>query len=436
MAIEGLDVLLIRDVLGRFTVLVDDQERPVSDAQISSWRKRFVTALQRYAADQPVLRASDLFAADELLASPRVVRPPDIGDTGTGRVRFLDNTVVGEDWTKTPPEPDKRSPQRTVLYGFKGGVGRSTATALLARHLTDRGYVVLVIDLDLESPGAGPLLAEPAELPRYGLVDQLVESALDNAEGLDLVGRSRYLPRDGNGELWIAPARGRELDEERPYFYVDKLNRVYTDVQGFDFGARLESAVRACEEAVARQGDSGRPPDIVLLDSRAGIHDIAAVTISRLCDLALLFAADNAQTWEGYRDLFRTWQYSGQAHRIREKLRIVASLVPDSPYRSMASYLESFRDNSHHCFSTTLYDNDLDPETGRIIPDAFTFPVEDDSAPHYPIPILFEPNLINLDPRTSPDWWDRSFVQAAYREFLETATNLITAALPNHEESQ
>ncbi|MEK8143669.1 hypothetical protein NKH18_21540 [Streptomyces sp. M10(2022)] len=29
---------------------------------------------------------------------------------------------------------------------------------MLARHLADRGHAVLVVDLDLESPGAGPLL--------------------------------------------------------------------------------------------------------------------------------------------------------------------------------------------------------------------------------------------------------------------------------------
>jgi hypothetical protein len=39
---------------------------------------------------------------------------------------------------------------------------------------------------------------------------------------------------------------------------------------------------------------------VVLLDSRAGIHDIAAIVITQLADLSLLFALDSSQTWNGY----------------------------------------------------------------------------------------------------------------------------------------
>ncbi|WP_254393082.1 KGGVGR-motif variant AAA ATPase [Streptomyces buecherae] len=370
--------------------------------------------------------ASELFSASSLLDSDRAITDPDRPD---GRVRVLDNTVVGEDWAhvSTPAsEADGSRTHRTALYGFKGGVGRSTATAVLARHLTDQGYIVLVIDLDLESPGVGPLVAEGAELPLHGVVDQLVESAVDNAEGLDYVVRSGYAPRRGRGELWLAPARGRGR-QGAPYAYVDKLNRVYTDVPGANFADRLENAVRACEDAVALHGDSGRRPDVVLLDSRAGIHDIAAVTISRLCDLAFLFGTDNAQTWEGYGDLFAAWLSSGQAPAIREKLRMVASMVPDSPLRPKDTYLQSFREHSWECFAL-LYDDDVPaPGTNVLDPNSFSPFLEDDAAPHHPIPILFEPGLVGLDAVSTPGWQGRAFVEAAYRDFLPTATLLITA---------
>lgn len=329
----GVDVLAVRDVLGRFTLIVDDRTQPlppVLENLEAAYGRRLTQELGRYASDRPLMPASGLFSAGALLNSERVVKDP---EQPTGRVRILDNTVVGEDWgqVSTPaPEPDGSRTHRTALYGFKGGVGRSTATAVLARHLADQGYIVLVVDLDLESPGVGPLVAEGADLPPHGVIDQLVESAIGNAEGLDHVIRTQYEPRGGRGELWVAPARGQGTPGV-PYAYVDKLNRAYADVPGADFADRLEQALHACEEAVARDGDSGRRPDVVLIDSRAGIHDIAAVAISRLCDLALLFGTDNAQTWEGYRDLFEAWLSSGQAPAIREKLRMVASMVPDSP---------------------------------------------------------------------------------------------------------
>ncbi|WP_165984589.1 KGGVGR-motif variant AAA ATPase [Streptomyces sp. YIM 98790] len=438
VAAEGQDVLLVRDVLGRFSLVVDDRGRPVPEDRPAVWATRLADRLQRYAAERPVLLASALFSAEALLHSPHAVPvavpvqlPAEPPAAGRGTVRLIDNTVVGQDWSRvsTPdPETDGSFTHRTALYGFRGGVGRTTATAMLARHLADEGRIVLVVDLDLEAPGAGPLLADQAHLPPYGIVDQLVEAAVGNAQGLEVVAPTGYTPPTGRGELWVAPARGRDGDgpdggaEEVPYSYVDKLNRVYADIPGAAFADRLEDAVRCCEDAVRRTGDSGRRPDVVLMDSRAGIHDIAAVTISRLCDLALLFGADNRQTWQGYGDLFAAWRTSGQAREIREKLRMVAAMVPDSPQRPKDAYLESFRDHAWECFSA-LYDDVSDPDD----PDAFFPTPQDDSAPHYPVPILFEPGLIGLDADSTPGWQDRAFVQAAYRDFLTTAGRLITA---------
>ncbi|GHJ39701.1 KGGVGR-motif variant AAA ATPase [Streptomyces sp. TS71-3] len=436
VAAEGANVLLVRDVLGRFALIVDDRAQDVPTARAAVWRERLATDLQRYSADRPLLLASELFSADDLLGSERAQPDPlHIPAAGHGSVLILDNTVVGEDWAQvsTPAvETDGSRTHRTALYGFKGGVGRTTAAAVLARHLTDQGHIVLVVDLDLESPGAGPLIAAGSVPPRHGIVDQLVESAVDNANGLELVGPTGYEPRTGRGELWVAPARGRDT-KDVPYSYVDKLNRVYADIPGMDFADRLATAVQACEDAVARESESGRRPDVVLLDSRAGIHDIAAVAISRLCDLALLFGADNRQTWGGYGDLFTAWHASGQARAIREKLRMVASMVPDTPHHSMDDYLQSFREHSWECFSV-LYDDDVpEAESGRLIPGAFSPSLEDDSAPHYPIPILFEPGLVGLDADRAPGWQDRAFVQAAYRDFLTTATLLITADPQSNE---
>ncbi|MER5736568.1 ParA family protein [Streptomyces sp. NPDC002262] len=432
LADAGADVLAVRDVQGRFTLLVDDragQLPPALQNLEADYGPRVVQDLGPYAADRPLIRASGLFSAGPLLDSVRAVTDP---QRPAGRVRVLDNTVVGEDWAQvsTPAaEADGTRTHRTALYGFKGGVGRSTATAVLARHLADQGHIVLVVDLDLESPGVGPIVAAGAELPPHGVIDQLVEAAIGNDEGLEHVVRSAYTPRTGRGELWLAPARGRGTPGV-PYAYVDKLNRVYADVPGAGFADRLEQAVRACEDTVGRDSDSGRRPDVVLLDSRAGIHDIAAVTISRLCDLALLFGTDNAQTWQGYGDLFAAWLASGQAPAIREKLRMVASMVPDSP---QGAYLRSFREHAWGCFSL-LYDDVPAAETNELNLDLFSPTLEDEAAPHHPVPILFEPGLVGLDAVTAPGWQDRAFVQAAYQAFLPTATLLITADPQSSEE--
>ncbi|WP_030884887.1 KGGVGR-motif variant AAA ATPase [Streptomyces sp. NRRL S-1868] len=451
VAAQGFHVVLARDVLGCFSLIVDDTGKQEATALREGWEADFTRHLGRYRSDEPVLLASQMFSADAVLNSPRAMADVDAyrdaDPAAAGSVRFIDNTVVGEDWTRVslphaaPIHSGVRA-HRTALYGFKGGVGRTTATAVLARHLADRGRSVLVVDLDLESPGAGPLLAG-RDLPRDGIVDQLVEDAVGNADGLELVTRTGYVPRDRYGELWVAPARGRAVGDQQ-YEYVDKLNRVYSDIPGASFAARLEQAVRACEDFVEREGDTGRRPDVVLLDSRAGIHDIAAVAISQLCDVALLFGADNTQTWTGYGDLFAAWQSSGQAHRIREKLHMVASMVPDSVHFSMRSYLESFRAHAYEC-CMVLYDEIAPGGQGRgedavadvaAVADiaesaeaSFAPSLHDDWAPHAPIPILFDQGLVGMDPVNAPGWWDRAFVRAAYGEFLDTVAPLVEGVL-------
>lgn len=421
MADNGLDVLLVRDILGRFSLIVDDRQVAVSGETVERWRDRVTRELGRYAADQPLALGSELFMPETVFASSRVVDQPGyVPREGQGSIRRLDNAVVGEDWARVSspaPRGDGLPTSRIALYGYKGGVGRSVATFMLAKHLADQDLCVLVVDLDLESPGSGPMLVGEDQLPRFGLVDQLVESALNNAEGLDLVARASHLVPRGNGELWVAPARGGGLDAY-PYSYIDKLNRVYAAVPdgGNDFAGRLEAAVGACEDAVGRQS---RHPDVVLLDSRAGIHDLAAVAISRLCDLALLFGSDNRQTWTGYRDLFLAWRASGQATAIRDKLRMVAAMVPDTTELPKDTYLESFRENAWSCFAD-LYDDILAGD-----PTGFNPSPEDETAPHFPIPVFFTVQLVGLDPAATPGWAERTFVQAAYREFLQTATSLI-----------
>ncbi|MFJ6213097.1 KGGVGR-motif variant AAA ATPase [Streptomyces sp. NPDC092296] len=425
VAATGVDVLVVRDLLGQVSLLLDDREQRPDDAALSEWRDSLTTALGRYASSRPVVLGSSLFQPAALFDSPRIVDELDQpAGPGQGCIRWLESTVVGEDWSRVrqiPEESGVRAP-RVTLYGFKGGVGRSTATAMLAKHLADLGNRVLVVDLDLESPGSGPLLLSEEATPWYGLIDQLVESAVGNAEGLDLVAQASNYDAKA-GEIWVAPARGKGAPGA-VYSYVEKLNRIYADLptkNGAGFADRLEEAIAACEEAVTRASGT---PDVILLDSRAGIHDIAAVAISRLCDLALLFGADNAHTWNGYRDLFTAWRDAGQARVVRDRLRMVASMVPDSAERPMDAYLDSFRENAWSCFSV-LYDDVPSGGDLHSFPSAYNPSPEEDSAPHSPIPILFTLDLVGIDAISTPGWSDRSFVKAAYDSFLTTATHLI-----------
>lgn len=311
------------------------------------------------------------------------------------------------------------------MYGFKGGVGRSTAAVVLARYLAAKGHCVLLVDLDLESPGVSAVALGGAEQPDHGLVDVLVESAVGNVEGLNCVARGGRFRVEGNGEVWVAPAGGRPRDG---YSYLPKLNRVYLDspdptAAGGDasgassrsFAARLRAAVAHCVDEVER---ASRKPDVVLLDSRAGIHDIAAVAITQLSDFTLLFGIDNAATWNGYRELFQQWQTDGRlARSIRERLRVVAAMVPAA---RESEYLTGFRDRAHTVFES-LYDD----EVGANDVEVFNPAVDDRDAPHSPLPILFSTDLVGLDLTGGVGWLDQDFVVTAFDEFVRSAADLI-----------
>ncbi|MEW2248451.1 AAA family ATPase [Streptomyces sp. NPDC006975] len=445
----GMDVVVTRDVLGRACLLIDDRGRALAhdDADVVALRDAFVAATRPFTGLEPLLFGEKLFAPELYFdAEDRAPISPRQGSAGS--VHALERTVIGTDWARGVRTPTDgalgRRDRRVALYGFKGGVGRTTATAVLARYLAGTGRCVLVVDLDLESPGVSNLLEDPAGIPRHGIVDHLIESGVGNADGLELVARSSALLVKGNGEVWLAPAGGSPLAGE-PYDYLAKLNRIYSDLAGLNpgdgdrpFAARLEEAIAACEDQVT---ELSRPPDVVLLDSRAGMHDIAAVTLTHLSGLALLFAVDNPSTWEGYKMLFEQWQQRPALARVlRERLRVVAAMFHSA---GDAKRLPALRDRAQQLFADTLYDqlgtdedgpDDVD-DAGDEGDEMYHPPLEDDDAPHAPIPILFGNDLVGLDPLRSRDWPELPFVEAAYRTFTTTVERLLPPPHPAPESS-
>jgi len=137
-------------------------------------------------------------------------------------------------------------------------------------------------------------------------------------------------------------------------------------------------------------------PDVVLIDSRSGIDDVASACITDMgANLILLFALEGGQTWSGYRLLFEQWQRAQVAEEIRERLKVVGAIVPEL---DRSNYLQGLRDNAYDVFAGTLYDEiaPLDPELVGFRPegdgkwrvnglvDGWNFDAADEGAPHYP----------------------------------------------------
>jgi hypothetical protein len=305
-------------------------------------------------------------------------------------VWLVDRLATEGDWARIAPEATGAI--RIVFYSIKGGVGRSTALAATAWALAQAGKRVLVLDLDLESPGLSSSLLSNERKPKFGITDWLLEDLLDNGDIVfqDMVATSD-LSREG--EIYVVPAHG-----EKPGEYIAKLGRAWmSKVQGDGvlepWADRLSRLIKQLESSLS--------PDVILIDSRAGIDDVAASCVTGLgSNLVLLFALAGSQTWTGYNILFEHWLESHNAQRIRNRLQIVASLVPET---DRAVYLKDLREDSYAVFANSLYDEIEPPADNAVGPDptdekkwlvreyveGWNFDEADETAPHSPWPVLW-----------------------------------------------
>ena len=81
----------------------------------------------------------------------------------------VERMLTESSWSKRASE-DCLSNKMVVFYSVKGGVGRSTALAVAAWHFAQLGKKVMVVDMDLESPGLSSSLLPKDYQPDYGIL--------------------------------------------------------------------------------------------------------------------------------------------------------------------------------------------------------------------------------------------------------------------------
>lgn len=344
--------------------------------------------------------------------STGVLYEVDLNDACIGTSRYLfsnfsnvyvaDRLATESQW-ETISEVSLSVP-RIVFFSIKGGVGRSTALAASAWWLARQGKRVLIMDLDLESPGLSSALLSSERQPKYGITDWLVEDLVENGDSIfnDIIATSD-LPT--SGQIYVIPAHGKEPGE-----YVSKLGRVWLPKVGPNgnnetWPSRLNRLISRLESSIQ--------PDVVLVDSRAGIDEVAAACVTDLgAHTVLMFSIQGQQTWTGYRAIFSHWQQRGVIIDIRSRLQLVAGLVPDDDRKF--EYLSALRSDSYFLFEDT-YDR---VEAGEI--SEWNFEEDDENAPHAPLPIRWNRGwygLLSLQNRMVNV--DESEVNAVYGALLD-----------------
>lgn len=391
--VESVDWLLLnRDLNGRVRLLVPqdiEKDDAVRD-KIGVLAEKLAEALAPHA--YPV-EATILYEASRELACQGAASHQ---LEGFDHVWLVDRLATEGNWSHVAPE--SQGPPRVVFFSIKGGVGRSTALAATAWALAQEGKRVLVLDLDLESPGLSSSLLPPERQPSFGITDWLVEDLVDNADAVfeNMVATSD-LSRDG--EIYVVPAHGADPGE-----YVSKLGRVgmpkvLPDGSLASWSARLQRLLTKLEEQVR--------PDVVLIDSRAGIDEVASTCVTDLgANLVLLFALEGSQTWTGYKILFEHWRRGRVAEDMRDRLKVIGALVPEV---DRPDYLRGLREHAYGIFVDTLYDEIAPPSAAAVGPDpgdekwrvgqiveGWNFDEADEGAPHSPWPVLWHRSFAGL----------------------------------------
>lgn len=382
--------------------------------------------LGAYAAPVAVISGA---AADALAHDPTVRWVEETIDGAVRTLRYADRRIVGADWLAEPQPPLPSGPPRLVFGSLKGGVGRSTAIAVLAADLARASKRVLTIDLDIEAPGVGfMLLPGPPEggpsidverldlRPKYGVIDYLVENGLGGVEDeelFDYVGVSPF----AEGFIHVVPATGRVTDDH-PQTMMAKLSRALVEDMG---PAGPQSVARQVREMVDRFAQR-EPYDAVLIDARAGLAEITAAPLLALGAEVLLFGTDQPQTFRGYRymlaHLKRLSGSDGQFDDWRTRVSFVHAKAPAS-----ATKRAPFREHLYEMCAEFLYDAEQLGPDGSVLPAEFNLAPDETGpdVPHDATHIEYHPNYDEFNPFGDITQLDPDVYHGPFRHFLGRA---------------
>jgi hypothetical protein len=156
------------------------------------------------------------------------------------------------------------------------------------------GDRVAVLDLDLDAPGIGTLLAadENGATATWGVADYLLERPLGEVDFRDYYHACRRAAVTGSGEILVIPAGDISPNRE----YLGKLARL-------DFEPRGQNESRHPLELLIEQTRNDLTPNWILIDARAGLSEPAGFLLSGLAHLHILLGTSSEQSWQGLRPI-------------------------------------------------------------------------------------------------------------------------------------
>ena len=285
----------------------------------------------------------------------------------------------------------------------------------MARH----GKKVVLIDLDLEAPGLLSAMPPPSDAgPIAGVLDFLLERPLVSGWH-DLALNDFYYTIEDDAVIATgAPIRvipAGSLDEH----YLQKLARLnYQQIYDITTG----EADRSPLVELIKFARAELKAECVLLDSRAGFHDLGGLALSGIAHLDVVFGLHSEQSWRGLEALVR---FLGRDRVERDLPQLDCLLVhamapPPGEARDRA--FGQFKERAYDAFTRDYYEEE-DSDVGTGSPPA----LDDEESPHYPTALGFDPLVQRY--QTVRDVADR-LTQGDFLPFAERVMNRLGRTLP------
>ncbi|MDB9465687.1 tyrosine-protein kinase family protein [Dolichospermum circinale] len=353
-------VTIIRDIYGKIRLFLEPKtDSPPRQTDIDKLDKYLEQKLGSYYGKDIWLPQGDKDGYKALISeitNPNNRVESEWNDEAISlRLYVLERHIAKQTWTNqnsgNPPwkiqfVDQGHKPAVVTFFSFKGGVGRTTALVATALTLARNGHRVAIVDLDLEAPGLSTIFFKD-KVENFGVIDYLLEKKIQNSNWSlrnDILRINHPLLLGNLGEQIYLFTAGN-VDNN----YLEKLARLdFQNLVDHQLPETFKGMLKELESAV-------KPLDFILLDSRAGFHDIGGLALTDLSHAAVIFGRQSRQSWAGLTYVIR--RLSRPLFEEREKFPVILvhAMALASLERRRNEELREFKEQAYTAFQENYY---------------------------------------------------------------------------------
>ncbi len=376
-------VTIIRDVNGKIRIFLEPlQNNTIQESETTDLNTVLSTELGNYYGHDIWLPTGEKDAYKALIDTIKNERIFASWDDQSVKPRWyiLERHIAKQAWTDNklgkPPwtyslVAQKHKPAIVSFFSFKGGVGRSSPLVATALTLARNGHRVAIVDLDLEAPGLATIFS-PDNSTNLGVIDYLLEKKIQQDDcklRTHLRSINEQTLRGDDGEsIQLLPAG--TVDNN----YLEKLARL-------DFQNLVDGEMQSTMQNMLKELQSEvRDLDFILMDARAGFHDIGGLAITNLSHGVVIFGTQSRQSWAGLTHVIRHLASPGVDERL--PLILVHSMAPAIGMPGRETELKEFREQAYIVFQENYYSED------ETVPDT-----NNTEEPFFPVVLPYQESL-------------------------------------------